>query len=306
VNPNQIFIHDALKISDQVWFDGEHWKSTFSEHQNSEIVIPSNIRALLIYIAQSTKAATNILPSLQIDLSTHHGQLEILILQDGSETLDSQCNTEFSIKIINKQSELSLHQAVRQKCNSAQETLTIINESNVTLNQWHHHSDNQKSLITIYNAKEHSNAKVNLRADLSTEAKLDIFSDMRHIKEETTSTTTFKCILKDNSSAVLTGKIFIDENCNKTQASFSSKHILASEKAHVFSRPQLEINSDDVICGHGSSTGFLQPEEIFYLESRGIRKDIAKKLLLNAFIHDSSLVETLSPIHLFCKDLLND
>src|SRR5690606_36416229 len=65
-----------------------------------------------------------------------------------------------------------------------------------------------------------------------------------------------------------------------------NKNLLLSKKAHAFSRPQLEIFADDVKCSHGSTTGQISQEELFYLETRGIKPKRARKLLSQSFAFD--------------------
>jgi Fe-S cluster assembly protein SufD len=97
--------------------------------------------------------------------------------------------------------------------------------------------------------------------------------------------------MSDNASAVFNGKIMVRKDAQKTNAFQSNKNILLGEGASVNTKPQLEIYADDVKCSHGTSTGRLDDEAIFYLRSRGIDKDNAKNLLMCAFAEE--VVETL-------------
>ena len=85
------------------------------------------------------------------------------------------------------------------------------------------------------------------------------------------------------SVLVFNGKIFVRANAQKTNAYQSSKNILLSDEATVNTKPQLEIFADDVKCSHGTSTGKVDEEALFYLKARGIGEAAAKKLLLRAF-----------------------
>lgn len=96
----------------------------------------------------------------------------------------------------------------------------------------------------------------------------------------------YKGILDDNSTGVFNGKIMVREDAQKTNAYQSNGNILLSEDATIYSKPQLEIFADDVKCSHGATTGQLNKEEMFYLRARGIGKDEARILLLNAFAGD--------------------
>ncbi|MEO6695213.1 MAG: Fe-S cluster assembly protein SufD, partial [Ignavibacteria bacterium] len=96
----------------------------------------------------------------------------------------------------------------------------------------------------------------------------------------------YKGILDDRSTGVFNGKIMVREDAQKTNAYQSNNNILLSDDATIYSKPQLEIFADDVKCSHGATTGQLNEEEMFYLQSRGISKDHARTLLLYAYASD--------------------
>ncbi len=97
------------------------------------------------------------------------------------------------------------------------------------------------------------------------------------------SNQTYKGILDNNSTAAFNGMVYVAKDAQKTDAYQSNKNILLSDEAKVHSRPQLEIYADDVKCSHGSTTGQLDRDALFYLRARGIDKDKARALLLYAF-----------------------
>lgn len=96
----------------------------------------------------------------------------------------------------------------------------------------------------------------------------------------------YKGILKDKSTGVFNGKIFVRKDAQKTNAYQSSKNMLLSDDATMNTKPQLEIYADDVKCSHGSSTGQIDENAVFYLRARGISPDSAKALLMCAFAMD--------------------
>lgn len=93
----------------------------------------------------------------------------------------------------------------------------------------------------------------------------------------------YKGVVDGNGTAIFNGKVYVRQDAQKTNAYQSNKNILLSEDATVNTKPQLEIYADDVKCSHGSSTGVLDPEQMFYLRSRGISTPKARALLLNAY-----------------------
>lgn len=118
----------------------------------------------------------------------------------------------------------------------------------------------------------------------------------------------YKGIAKGKSTGVFNGKIFVRKDAQKTNAYQSSKNILLSDDATINTKPQLEIYADDVKCSHGTSTGKIYEDALYYLKARGIGDDNARKLLLQAFAQeliDKIEIESLKEkvLHLFEKAL---
>lgn len=93
----------------------------------------------------------------------------------------------------------------------------------------------------------------------------------------------YKGIASGKATGVFNGKIFVRQDAQKTNAYQSSKNILLSDDATIYTKPQLEIYANDVKCSHGTSTGKVDEEALFYLKSRGIGEGSARKLLLSSF-----------------------
>ncbi len=107
-----------------------------------------------------------------------------------------------------------------------------------------------------------------------------------HKKPNCESNELYKGIAKGKSTGVFNGKIFVRKDAQKTNAYQSSKNILLSDDATINTKPQLEIYADDVKCSHGTSTGKVDEEALFYLKARGIGDESARKLLLQAFAQE--------------------
>ena len=78
----------------------------------------------------------------------------------------------------------------------------------------------------------------------------------------------------------------VEKDAQKTDAEMSSRNLLLSDSAEIDAKPQLEIHADDVKCAHGVTVGQLDPNAVFYLESRGINADSARNLLTFAFANE--------------------
>ena len=93
----------------------------------------------------------------------------------------------------------------------------------------------------------------------------------------------YKGILGGKSTGVFNGKIVVAQAAQKTNAFQSNRNILLSNDANIYTKPQLEIFADDVKCSHGATTSQIEDSELFYLQARGIGKEIARGLLVFAF-----------------------
>ena len=124
---------------------------------------------------------------------------------------------------------------------------------------------------------------------------VDDYIEIIHNNKHTTSNTNQKNILNGKSNSVFYSKTIINHNGEKSKASQKNNNILLSSNAKVHSNPQLEIYNNDVKCSHGSTTGQLDDEVIFYIRSRGISLNNAHKILLNGFLNEvTSLMSDLS------------
>lgn len=115
---------------------------------------------------------------------------------------------------------------------------------------------------------------------------VDNHSRVDHAMPNCYSDEKYKGVLKDHATAVFNGKIVVHENAQKTNAYQRNQNILLSNTATINTKPQLEIFADDVKCTHGATIGQLDEEPMFYLRSRGISEQEARRLLLNAFADD--------------------
>lgn len=113
---------------------------------------------------------------------------------------------------------------------------------------------------------------------------IDSHTVVDHRMPNSESNELYKGVLLGNSTGVFNGKIFVRPDAQKTNAFQSCKNVLASDKATMNTKPQLEIWADDVKCSHGTTTGQLSDEALFYMRSRGISQDAAKTLLMLAFV----------------------
>lgn len=116
----------------------------------------------------------------------------------------------------------------------------------------------------------------------SEQVKFDF--TVRHLVGGSHSSQVFRGIVGGSARAEFDGLVYVAKDAQKTEAYQENHSILLSEGAVAESRPQLEIYADDVKCSHGATTGYLNPDELFYLRSRGIPEAEARKMQMISFI----------------------
>ena len=107
-----------------------------------------------------------------------------------------------------------------------------------------------------------------------------------HLKPHGNSWEYYKGILDDQSRQVFSGRIFVEEDAQKTDAKQTNSNLLLTTEGHVDTRPQLEIFADDVKCTHGATIGQLEESQLFYLQARGIPTAAARSMLVFAFANE--------------------
>ena len=115
---------------------------------------------------------------------------------------------------------------------------------------------------------------------------LDNHTIVDHIAPHCNSNELYKGILNGKSTGVFNGKVFVRPNAQKISAFQSNANVLLSDDASVNSKPELEIYANDVKCSHGSTTGQLDDEAVFYLRARGLSEKTARSLMTQAFISE--------------------
>jgi len=125
-----------------------------------------------------------------------------------------------------------------------------------------------------------------------------------HAKPHCLSNELYKGVLDGKSHAVFNGKVYVRPDAQKTNAYQSNKNILLSKDAAIDTKPQLEIFADDVKCSHGATVGQLDDDSVFYLRSRGIGEEEARRVLIRAFANDVFEEIKLEPVHEHLNDLI--
>jgi Fe-S cluster assembly protein SufD len=149
---------------------------------------------------------------------------------------------------------------------------------------------------------KYSSAFINGIINLKDDQHHEIKTNINHLAENTKSHQLIKSVLNNNSKGVYQGKIFVNPKAQKTDGYQLSKALLLNENTEFDAKPELEIYADDVKCSHGSTSGNLDEDTIFYLMSRGLNYQQSRKLLINGFLLD--VVEKITDLEV--KDLITN
>jgi len=163
-------------------------------------------------------------------------------------------------------------------------------------------SDYFKNEINCNLNGEYSSAFINGIFSLKENQQHEIRTTINHLVENTKSYQLIKSVLGKNSKSAYQGRIFVNSKAQKTDGYQLSKAILLDETSEFNAKPELEIYADDVKCSHGSASGSLDENSIFYLMSRGLNYQQSKELLINGFLLD--VIEKITDLEI--KDLIKN
>ncbi len=244
-------------------------------------------KPLIIYHTTNSKIwSKNINLRLDFDLQEDSGLRLIDLFNDTSEKNFLNIFYNFNLKenailknykidkIENKNIKYSFNN-IEQNKNTISETFILSSGSNFF-----------KSEVNCNLKGEHSSAFVNGIFSLDKNKHHEIRTIVNHLTENTKSYQLIKSVLEDSSKAVYQGKIYVNSVAQKTDGYQLSKAILLNKDSEFNAKPELEIYADDVKCSHGSASGSLNEDSIFYLMSRGLNYNQARELLINGFLLD--------------------
>ena len=133
---------------------------------------------------------------------------------------------------------------------------------------------------------DHGSVVLNGVIDLDNKKHHEIKTSINHNEENCKSYQLIKSVLNENSKGVYQGKIYVNSKAQKTDGYQLSRALLLNDDVEFNAKPELEIYADDVKCSHGSTSGNIDENSIFYLMSRGLSHAQSKKLLTNGFLNE--------------------
>ena len=235
-----------------------------------------------------------------------------LIFRSISESSSASFSTIFSTIKVGKNAHLTIdkiqeeneHDLQFTQENVDQEQDSVFTINTITLNGgWVRNNLNID--VNGSNAETHLNGAYILKGNQHVDNHTVVDHKVAHCQ----SNELYKGVMNDSSTAVFNGKVFVRPDAQKIEAFQSNGNVLLSRDASVNSKPELEIYADDVKCSHGSTTGQLDENAVFYLRARGISEASARQLMVGAFVGEvlekieNEFITT--HIHKFLEDEFN-
>lgn len=226
---------------------------------------------------------------LENNIIVESGQYRQIVLSDDTEHL--QANEEHCDIVVKANASLEMYRI--QNLDDSAHLMTHIHI--------HQERDSRVHFVVVsFNAGDLGN---NITVDVDGEGcetnvyglylvdkkqHVENYLKINHNVPHCTSDTRFKGIIDDEASAVFNGHVYVAPGAQKTDAQQNNANIILTSTAKIDTKPFLEIYADDVKCSHGTSTGQLDQEAMFYMRQRGISKANARMLLMYAFAADIS------------------
>ncbi len=256
---------------------------------------------LFLYIPRGQVLETPIqvvhLPMTTLDTLLHYRNL--IILEEGSQANVIVCDHTLSPFrfLTNSVTEIYAGQGVNFNYSRVQNEHL---HSNLVTNMFVHQESGSivnASTVSLHGGLIRNNTHVLLNAEgcenqtyglffADRNQHIDNFVNIDHARPHCTSTQLFKGVLDDQATGAFNGRILVRQDAQKTMAYQTNNNILISDEARMHSKPQLEIYADDVKCSHGATTGQLDENALFYMQSRGIPRKEARLLMLYAFAYE--------------------
>lgn len=297
------------ELSNSVFSDTLENKSSFSfsrafdllnnlyHFEKTKILIKANKKPakplqILNYVYSETQQSLNSNP--QVSLTIEAGaKAEVLLTYQGPQGVKYFTNARFEVRV-SENASLELVNETKESYQAFhldQNQITLEKNAQLKYLDFNLNAQIARHELVVSLEGEGAAAQV-LGATLSQKTEhCDHQTKIHFKKSHTSADQLYKSILDDESRCVFSGTVFIDKNIEQVNSAQLNNNLLISDKAEANSKPILMIHSDDVKASHGSTVGQLNPEELYYLQTRSISKERAIELLSVGFLLE--LVEKL-------------
>lgn len=229
-----------------------------------------SIRRVLVVLESGAAARILMCDHTQSDDHRYLSSQVVEVFLDQDASLD-YCDIEESSGLTSRMSQLFVQQQERSRLAVNSSSLTV----GTTRNEYR---------IDIVG--EHASAEIAGMAIADGTQVVDNSSLVRHLAPRCHSNQLFKYLLDDKAKGAFEGLIYVAQDAVLTEAYQSDRNMLASADARMHTAPSLEIYCDDVKCSHGAATGQLDQQAMFYMQTRGVTRDEARMMLMQAFMTD--------------------
>jgi Fe-S cluster assembly protein SufD len=287
---------DKIKISNREYFNKKINKNSLVNLNHAftkksiKIEVLKGYRAnkpIVIYNYISDQAKSSVINSnINIELG-ENSTLELINLSNSpkcSNFLNSYCAID-----IKDNATLKAFNIIEGKINTIEYNYNEIDLSKNSHLEYFIYSTGSmfaKHEINCSLNQPYGSAVINGVLNLEKDNQHEIKTVINHNDENCRSYQLIKNALNDNSKGVYQGKIFVDQKAQKTDGYQLSRALLLSEETEFNAKPELEIYADDVKCSHGSTSGNIDENAIFYLMSRGLSYNQSRQLLINGFLQE--------------------
>lgn len=259
----------------------------------------------VIHILKGAKVLSNFRTIIQADAFSKASVIQGFFAEDAAQSFANTIteihvaeNAFLTLEKVQYESEETFHIST-EKVNQAKSSTFTINT--VTLN-----GGLVRNNLNIDVNGENCTTYLNSAYLLKGKQHVDNHTVVDHLAAHCDSHELYKGVMDEQSTAVFNGKVFVRKDSQKINAFQSNGNVLLSDTATINSKPELEIYADDVKCSHGSTTGQLDEQAVFYLRARGLSDKSARQLMTSAFIGEVlEKIENESVLE-FTKKLLAD
>lgn len=259
---------------------------------NPNVVVESSIQLLFLSVAEETP--TFFQPRVLV-VAKHGASLTLVEQYVGAQaakpvTNNGQYFTNAVTEIWLEEDAQVNHNRVQQESEAAfhigKTTVTQARDSRYTNTAISLGGQISRHNLDVWQTGEQTTTYLYGLSLLGGEQVSDTHSSISLTKPYGSTDQLHKCIIDDRANAVFNGKVFVPKAAQLTNAAQLNRNLLLSPKARVNTKPELQITADNVKCSHGATVSQLEPDEVFYLRSRGLSESDARHLLIDAFANE--------------------
>ncbi|MXW52677.1 MAG: SufD family Fe-S cluster assembly protein [Gammaproteobacteria bacterium] len=242
------------------------------------------------YVIRSTDSKGSV-PAVKIHPSPTHCERILILVEEGAslKVIESSMGGNRVIECIVQENARLVHTRLQEATNSVEYgalSVQVNSNASYVLDQYSTGTSLRRNEITVDVLGEESSVEIKGGWNLESKSHLDSQVCVNHLVPRSRSQVKFHGVAGDDSRSVFNGRLYIARDAQHTSAHLTNKNILTGENAEIYTKPELEIYADDVVCSHGATSGQLDEDQVFYMRTRGLPNARARELLLNGFLQE--------------------